>query len=92
MRTIEEIREITENAIEEKTEKLIEACKNFIEDIIEPNILERAKNGYTSTLIDSTSLSSLQINYIINIYEENGYKVRYTELSQNIEIRWSEEE
>jgi hypothetical protein len=92
MRTIEEIRAITQNTIKERERKSIEACTKFIEDTIEPNILAKAKNGFTYVYIYENSLSLLQINYIINIYEEKGYKVKYVNSIDTFEIYWNKEE
>ena len=88
MKTIAEIREITQSAIEEREKKCIEACTTFIEDVIEPNILIRAKNGYVCTFIDSSSLVLSQVSHIIDIYEAKGYKVKYNSMDEEIEIRW----
>ena len=88
MKTIEEIREITKNAIEEREAKSAEACAKFIEDVIEPNILLRAKNGFRYTSIASNSLTLSQVHRIIDIYEEKGYKVEYCPTTDNIEICW----
>ena len=91
MKTIEEIKEITRNAIEEREAKSIEACAKIIEDVIEPNILLRAKNGFRCTAIDSNTMTLSQINRIIGIYEEKGYEVKYCTTTDNIEIRWDGE-
>jgi hypothetical protein len=91
MKTIAEIRAITQIAIEEKERKSIEACIKFIENVIEPNILLRAKNGYKFTFIDTKSLNLSQVYHIIDIYEEKGYKTKYLGVDDEIEICWGEE-
>lgn len=88
MKTIEEIREITKNTIEEREKKSIEACTNFIENIIEPNILAEAKRGYVRTFVRTNSLISSEIDYIISVYEKKGYKVKYSAFVDDIEICW----
>ena len=92
MKTIVEIRAITRIAAEERERKSIEACVKFIENVVEPNILAKAKNGYAYTNIDTNSLNLSQIYRIIDIYEEKGYKAKYLGLDDKIEICWSEEE
>ena len=91
MKTIAEIRAITRIAIEEKEKKSIEACAKFIEKVIEPNILLRAKNRYEFTIIDTKSLNLSQIYRIIDIYKEKGYKTKYLGVDDEIEICWDEE-
>ena len=91
MKTIAEIREITQNAIEERKAKSIEACAKIIEDVIEPKILLRAKNGFRCTAIDSNTMTLSQINRIIGIYKEKGYEVKYCAITDNIEIYWNKE-
>ena len=92
MRTIEEIRAITQTTIEEREKESTKACTKIIEDVIEPNILTRAKKGFIRAHIDSRSLNSSQIDYIMGVYEEKGYKVEYRVVDDKIEIRWDEEE
>lgn len=91
MRTIEEIRAITQTTIEEREKESIKACTKIIEDVIEPNILARAKKGFIRAHIDSRSLNSSQIDYIMGIYEKKGYKVDYLGANDKIEICWREE-
>lgn len=88
MKTIEEIRAITQNIIEEREKELIEVCLRFIEDIIEPSILAEAKKGYGRAFIRTNSLVSSQIDYIIGVYVEKGYKVKYSAYVDDIEICW----
>lgn len=92
MKTIAEIRAITRIATEERERKSIEACAKFVENIIEPSILAKAKNGYAFTTIDTNSLNLSQIYRIIDIYEEKGYKAKYLGVDDKIEICWDEEE
>lgn len=91
MKTIAEIRAITENTLKERENEYIEACTKFIENTVEPNILAHAKNGYVYTFIAAGSLSLSQIDYIMGVYAKEGYKVRYAELSDDIVISWRED-
>lgn len=88
MKTIEEIRAIIQNTIEEREKEFVDVCTKFIEDVIEPKILAEAKKGYERAFVRTNRLNPSQIDYVINIYEEKGYKVKYSAYVDDIEICW----
>ena len=87
MKNAKEIREITNEVLEEKNAKKVAKVKNYIEEIVVPQIYQSAYDG-KEMLTLCVDIQQANIYEVMKILTNNGYEVKQGVKYPMIKIYW----
>lgn len=87
MKNAKEIREITNKKLEEMNASKIKEVKNYIEEVIAPQIEEKASQGKENLTV-AIDVVRADIHEVAKVLIANGYEVMQGAKYPNIKIYW----
>lgn len=87
MKNAKEIREITNKKLEEMNASKIKQMKDYIEEVIAPQIEEQASQGKENLTV-AIDVTRADIHEVAKELVSNGYEVRQGAKYPNIKIYW----
>jgi hypothetical protein len=87
MKNAKEIREITNKKLEEMNASKIKQMKDYIEEVIAPQIEEKASQGKENLGV-AIDVTKAYIHEVAKELVANGYEVRQGARYPNIKIYW----
>lgn len=87
MKNAKEIREITNKKLEEMNASKIKQMKDYIEEVIAPQIEEKASQGKENLTI-AIDVTRADIHEVAKELVANGYEVKLGVKYPNIKIYW----
>lgn len=87
MKNAKEIREITNKKLEEMNTSKVKQMKDYIEEVIAPQIEEMASQGKENLTI-AIDITKTSVNEVSKELVANGYEISFGKVYPNIKIHW----
>ena len=87
MKNAKEIREITNKKLEEMNASKIKQMKDYIEEVIAPQIEKEASQGKESLMI-TVDVTKASVNEVARELVANGYEISFGRNYPNLKIYW----
>lgn len=87
MKNAKEIREITNKKLEEMNASKIKQMKDYIEEVIAPQIEKEASQGKENLMI-TVDVTKASVNEVARELVANGYEIAFGRNYPNIKIYW----
>lgn len=87
MKNAKEMREITNKKLEEMNASKIKQMKDYIEEVIAPQIEETASQGKENLMI-TVDVTKASVNEVAKELVANGYEIGFGRNYPNLKIYW----
>ena len=88
MKNAQEIREITNKVLQERHDSKIKIMNNYIEEVIAPQIEEKALQGETTLTIHVDVAKIISLNELVKTLDNNGYFISVGTKYPKLKIHW----
>ena len=88
MKNAQEIRKITNKVLKERHDLQIKMMKDYIEEVIAPQVEEMALQGKSTLTIDVDVTKIIDLSALAKTLDNNGYFVTFGRKYPMIKIHW----